>query len=267
MIKDIDGLIKDVCKQIREQCDVAVIGLSGGADSTLVAILCKEALGADNVYGCHLPYAQIDYDKFNANSARVADCLGINQYWVDISEPVNMCEKVIFSKYCVQFGSTGISLINKGNMKSRMRMICLYTINCQIAEATGKRCRVIGSGNLSEDYIGYDSKGGDSLCDFFPIGRLFKSEVFQLLDWFSDRSVIHNEMIDRHPSAGLWEGQFDEDELGYTYNEMEPSILRCLCGTQNIDNPIDKFVWERHLSNKHKHEACPVFDLGNFRIL
>ena len=268
MIKDIPALIENICKQIKERTDIAVVGMSGGADSTLVAILCREALGLENVYGCHLPYSRTDYDKFNNNSMNVANRLGLNQRWADISGPVDMCEKAILEKYRAGFGnagSIGISQVNKGNMKSRMRMICLYTINCQIAEETDKRCRVIGSGNLSEDYIGYDTKGGDSLCDFFPIGQCLKSEVYQLLDYFRDRGDIIENMIDRHPSAGLWDNQFDEDELGHTYNEMEPSILRCLTGIQDLNNPTDKFVWERHLANKHKHEACPALDLGDFR--
>jgi NAD+ synthase len=117
----------------------------------------------------------------------------------------------------------------------------------------------VGTGNKSEDYIGYDTKGGDALADVFPIGELFKSEVFQLLDYYRDRGVITEDMIDREPSAGLWEGQKDTDELEYTYDEMEPAILRAEHGELDHSLAVDEYVWNRHLENKHKHEAAPTF--------
>src|SRR5271157_4966105 len=165
MIKDVPALVVEICKQLKEKTDIAVVGMSGGADSTLVSILCREALGAGNVVGVHMPYSATDASKFNSNSVNTANKLGIRQIWFPIQEPVDSLTK-LFN----QVIESGLSQINSGNMRSRMRMITLYTIS----HAEGKdrkKARVIGTGNLSEDYIGYDTKGGDALCDFFPIGQ------------------------------------------------------------------------------------------------
>ena len=150
-------------------------------------------------------------------------------------------------------------------------MCTLYTVAHHLGDKLGKRVRVIGTGNLSEDFIGYDTKGGDALCDIFPIGQLFKSEVYQLLDFFRDMGVIDEEHIDRIPSAGLWNGQTDEQELGHTYNTMEPIVKRFLehakvqpLHTVEPTCDVSKFVLQRHLANKHKHEAPPVIELRQF---
>jgi NAD+ synthase len=255
MINNIEALLSKVTKEIREKTDIAIVGLSGGADSTLVSILCTLALGRDNVYGVHMPYNQLDKNTFNARSKSLATKLSINEETVNIQETVDALSNQFYV----------LSTLNRGNMRSRMRMVSLYTVACNIAEEVGRRVRVVGTGNLSEDYIGYDTKGGDALTDFFPIGTLFKSEVYQLLEYFVANGVIDESHVDRVPSAGLWDGQTDESELGYTYNEMEPAILRCLNGTKDLNNSLDKFVWERHLNNKHKHEAPLVIDLSEFR--
>lgn len=157
-------------------------------------------------------------------------------------------------------------------------MVFLYSYCCGIGEANeGKRARVVGTGNLSEDYIGYDTKFGDAGADFFPIGHLYKKEVYSLLDHFKEIGMIDEEHIDRIPSAGLWEGQTDEAELGYSYDEMAPAIDLCRRLTKTGLDPLDpqfvydddpkmgelvKFVWKRHLANKHKHEGPSVIDLG-----
>ena len=261
MIKDIGALLNKAKAEIRAQTDIAVIGLSGGADSTLVAVLCTLALGRENVYGIHMPYGDSDYAKFNLNSKKLSDHIGIK----DLTIPISYLVDDLANKF--ETKSRKLSTINRGNMRSRMRMVTLYTFNYDLAEETGKRCRVIGTGNLSEDYIGFDTKGGDALADFFPIGSLFKSEVYQLLDYFVSIGMLTEKLIDRVPSAGLWDGQTDEGELGYSYNEMEPSIKRCTTGAGAIDinNPIDQFVLKRHLANKHKHVGPLVIDLSEFR--
>lgn len=260
MIKDIDGLLEHVTICLRKRMDAAVIGLSGGADSTLVTLLCIEAFGKDNVYGIHMPYNKLDRETFNSKSAALADHLGITDYSVDIGGAVNM-----LAVQCNGNQDSGlISELNQGNMRSRMRMIALYTTCCQIAERTRQQVRVIGTGNLSEDFIGYDTKGGDALADYFPIGSLTKSEVYQLLEYFRNQNKITEEMINRIPSAGLWDDQTDEDELGYTYDEMEPYVAAGYKGTFHMDNEIGKFVCERHFANAHKHQAPPSIDLRSF---
>ena len=259
MIKDIEGLLNKVCNEIKQQTDIAVIGLSGGADSTLVSILCVKALGKENVYGIHMPYDEIDYTTFNTRSNKLANTLGIKHYPIGIGLAVNILTGLIQTKIGI------ISKLNKGNMRSRARMIVLYTVCCQIAQQSNKKVRVVGTGNLSEDYIGFDTKGGDALTDFFPIGTLVKSEVYQLLNYFRDQKIIDESLIDRVPSAGLWDGQTDVGELGYSYDQMESHVLHQMKGgKENEEDPISQFVWKRHITNKHKHEAAYVVDLREF---
>jgi len=240
--------------EIAAETDVAIIGLSGGADSTLVACLCTKALGRDNVYGVHMPYNKIDTDTFNNRSVKVAERLGIHSLFVPITDIANSITK------SVESAVGPISITNSGNARSRARMTILYGIAHHLGDTLNKRVRVVGTGNLSEDFIGYDTKGGDALADFFPIGNLFKSQVYQMLEKFRDEGLIDEDNIDRTPSAGLWEGQTDEGELGYTYNQMQPIIEDILAGKTG-ESDIFNFVMNRHLMNKHKHEAPKVLKI------
>jgi NAD+ synthase len=253
---------------ISEETDIAVIGLSGGADSTLVACLCVKALGPENVYGIHMPYNTTDMDTFNSRSVSLAKRLGINSLFI----PVTDIAKSITNSIEKELGCP-ISVTNAGNARSRARMTVLYGISHHLSDTLHKRVRVVGTGNLSEDAIGYDTKGGDALADFFPIGNLYKSQVYKMLEKFRDEGVIGEEHIDRTPSAGLWDGQTDEGELGYTYNEMQPVIeamlanysedqakiisdLSCVFPTELVN-----FVVGRHFTNRHKHMAPKVLNL------
>ena len=267
MIKDIPGVIKLLTDGIKKATDIATIGVSGGADSTLVTILSMLALGKENVYVYSLPHDDKDIKTFNKRSSELAKQLGVNHEILSIGKAcLAAAEDSDYEGYY------GISSLNYGNIKSRMRMIYLYTMNQRVAEKTGQKCRVIGTGNLSEDFIGYDTKGGDALADIFPIGELFKSEVYQLLDFFVEKGLISDDLVDRIPSAGLEDGQTDEKDLGYSYNEMEPVIKYCLENYTEMSYTIEKedditqFVWKRHVANKHKHMAPFVLNLGGFHV-
>lgn len=263
MIKDLRGIVDYTCKQLKNFTDIAVIGMSGGADSALVATLCTIALGKENVYGYGLPFNNFDAKTFNANSRKVARKLGIEYTEISIGATVEMAQDSLNNVL-----RRNINSMNLGNIKSRMRMIYLYSLCAQIGEICNLRARVIGTGNLSEDYIGYDTKGGDALADIFPIGSLFKSEVYQLLDYLVEMNYLEEDMIDRVPSAGLQEGQTDEGDLGYSYDEMEP-VIRFALG-EVVSGPIPcldllNFVNDRHDANKHKHETVPIIDLKEFK--
>ncbi len=261
MIRNCHKLLDHLCPEIIAATDIAVVGLSGGADSSLTAILCMKALGKENVYGISMPFDETDEQTFNALSAKLAHQIGINHLIRPVARIADAINEQILSDE-----KSEPTALNKGNSRSRARMCILYGIAHDLSSRLpNKRVRVMGTGNLSEDFIGYDTKGGDALADVFPIGELFKSEVYQLLDHFRDEGTIDDEHINRVPSAGLVENQTDEADLGYSYNEMEKGVRFCL---QNHDHmpsvqpdEVTAFVWQRHMVHKHKHEAPAVIKL------
>jgi len=264
VIRDIPAALAHLNEQITAQVDIAVVGLSGGADSSLTAILASQALGRENVYGISMPYNRTDAATFNAASASLADRIGIHHFYRPVSAIADAINDQIFLHDPAE-----LTDVNKGNARSRARMCVLYGLAHNLcSQFPGKSVRVLGTGNLSEDFIGYDTKGGDALADIFPIGELFKSEVYQLLDYFREQGIIDEAHINRTPSAGLQENQTDEGDLGYSYDAMEGSIRFCLehyhqMARQDLDE-ITAFVWQRHLTHKHKHEAPVVLHLRNF---
>lgn len=266
-IKNCKEIVEYICDEIRNFTDIAVVGLSGGADSTLVSTLCVKALGKENVYGLSMPFNQYDKDTFNSRSEKLANRLGINHYVRSINEIVSAINEMI------TIPNEELTDVNSGNSRSRARMCVLYGFAHGLStKYPNKRIRVMGTGNLSEDFIGYDTKGGDALADIFIVGELFKSEIYQLLEYFRDEGVITEDLICRTPSAGLEDGQTDEGDLGYTYDEMEPAICCCMDNYKKFScrdtvkdvTKVEEFVWERHVVNKHKHEAPPVLKLRKF---
>ena len=260
-IKDIHPAIKNAVEGIQSTVDIAIIGLSGGADSTLCACICKEALGAENVIGVSMPYGATDLATFNARSCRLAEKLGIQHRVASIGGPMNCIEDTLTEQVCSLVGTRTIDPFVLGNTRSRLRMLYLYAVSGSLSlKYPHKRVRVIGTGNLSEDYIGYDTKWGDGACDVFPISDFLKREVYMALDDFRDIGVISEDLIERIPSAGLWDGQTDEGELGYTYDAMAPAVLYCkefMEHNNAIELPEDlqkvvDFVWNRHKANSHK---------------
>jgi NAD+ synthase len=279
MIKDIEGLLRKIKDSLGSSTDVAVLGLSGGADSLLVALLCVDVLGKDNVYAVHMPASKEDFEGFNRRSVEIATALGVRQLLI----PVGDASEALSEELCEGLAG-GLSRTNVGNLRARMRMAALYGICHHLGDVLDKRVRVIGTGNLSEDFIGYDTKGGDALADIFPIGGLFKSEVYQLLDFYVRAGRIEDRLVDRVPSAGLWAGQTDEGELGVSYAAMETAIRSLvgegLEGGMGLDktrerelrrkleagelDAVEAFVLKRHLANRHKHEAPLVIPVRGF---
>jgi NAD+ synthase len=238
---DLNKAIKSICGQLKEYIGnkKAVIGLSGGIDSSVVAYLCVKALGKDSVIGLALPYA----DQSSEDGMKIADNLGIR------CDPINI-------RYMVEgFPKLdGLTDVSKGNIMARVRMVILYQY------ANHYNGMVIGTTNKTEAQIGYYTKFGDGGVDIEPIADLYKTEVFQVAKILK----IPNNIIKKKPSAGLWEGQTDEDELGITYKDLD-AILISLSDkkTDILDFEKEKIEKVMRLikTSEHKKYPPPVFQV------
>lgn len=178
----------------------AVIGISGGIDSALAAYLAVQALGAENVLGIRMPYKTSSQDSLD-HAMLVIEDLGIPHKTLPITA---MADGLIEQ-------TPGINNMRKGNIMARCRMITLYD---QSEEFKGL---VIGTGNKTEILLGYSTLYGDSAHALNPLGDLYKAQVRQL----SAALGVPQPILDKAPSADLWAGQTDEQELGFTYAEAD----------------------------------------------
>ncbi len=183
----------------------AIMGLSGGLDSTVTAYLTVEALGKENVYGLMIPYKTSSKDSFIDARDKVASKLGIieNTWTVDITAPVDL--------YFEKYGGVDADKIRKGNKMARERMSVLYDYAHKIGAI------VVGTSNKTECLLGYGTIFGDTACGVNPLGHLYKTQVRQL----AEELGVDASIINKPPSADLWEGQTDEDELGLKYEIVD----------------------------------------------
>lgn len=237
--------IRDYFSQNGPTCS-AVVGISGGKDSTIVAALCKEALGADRVVGVLMPNGvQSDIDDAKA----VVEHLGIPHMTVNIGSAYEALTQAIVQGegYDVVTGRNDLSRDAAINTPPRLRMATLYAVGQNLPNGA----RVANTCNGSEDYVGYSTKFGDSAGDFSPLAQLVVEEVRQigkLLD-------IPAYLVDKVPSDGL-SGQSDEDKLGFTYAVLDRYIR-----TGEIEDLATKERIDRlNRINKHKLEMMPSFN-------
>jgi NAD+ synthase len=226
----------------------AVIGLSGGIDSTLTAYLAVEALGADKVLGVLLPEKGITTKQDIDDALEVARLLHIEHKKIDISNVLSS-----YSSTIPDFDKTNL-LVN-GNLKARTRMCILYY------HANLMHRMVVGTGNKTELLLGYFTKYGDGGVDIEPIGCLYKTQVRALSQYMGVPACI----IDKPPTAGLWHGQTDEGELGISY-EVADQILTLLVDEKNDVSQVKKKFLAGEvdrlaallITNKHKSLPPPA---------
>ncbi len=178
----------------------AVVGLSGGVDSSVVASLLAKALGADNVYGLIMPY-RLSNPESRAHAELLAGQFKINYQVRDISPMVD----AFFAD------EPDADVVRRGNKMARERMCILYDFSAKY------RALVIGTSNKTELLLGYGTIFGDLASAINPIGDLYKTQIWQLAHYLN----IPEEIINKPPSADLWVGQTDEEELGYSYQELD----------------------------------------------
>jgi NAD+ synthase len=191
-----------------------VIGVSGGVDSAVSAALTAAALGKDDTIGVLMPY-RTSSPKSVDDARTVIDQLGMRSEVVDISEMVDA--------YCVAHKVT--DRVRRGNVMSRMRMIVLYDISAR------EQALVIGTSNKTEIIVGYGTLFGDTASAINPLGDLYKTQVWQLARHLGLPSTIVNKV----PTADLWEGQSDEEELGSTYAQLDALLFHLVDERRNDD--------------------------------
>lgn len=240
-----------------------ILGLSGGIDSTVMYMLAIRAIGVDKIFTYALPYNNCD-DKKSVKAA-----IAINKYVAGNLRAVIDIKPVVDSFYTVQ-----PSEYRLGNIMARVRMIYLYD------QAMAYNGLVLNTCNLSEDMVGYATKYGDGAGDLAPIAHLTKREIYKLAEYLQ----IPEELINRVPSAELWEGQTDEDELEFTYDELDTvihmykdsilpyskyyTIYKMYIWMDNFKGmrPVNDRVWNiirnKNIANQHKLATIPTIGVS-----
>lgn len=216
----------------------AVLGLSGGIDSAVVAALCAQAVGPKNTLGVIMPSHSQPADVQDA--ALVARTFKIEYRMVDLTDMYDAFKRLL---------PAGTQM-SDANLKPRLRMITLYHV------ANTLNRMVIGTGNRSELEVGYYTKYGDGGVDLLPIAGLLKVQVRELA-----REIgVPEEISARPPSAGLWEGQTDENELGITYEQLDGALRAIDAGdTSAIEPRVLERVTALNRGTEHKRKLAPIY--------
>ncbi len=185
----------------------AVIGLSGGIDSAVTAYLSAKAFGPKNVFCLIMPYKTSNPDS-TKDALAVVKALKVNHRVIDITKIVDAITG--------ECGGDEVSKVRKGNIMARVRMILLYD------ESALQNGLVIGTGNKTEILLGYSTIFGDSASAINPVGDLYKTQLRSLAEYLKVPEAIMN----KKPSADLWKGQTDEDELGFTYDHVDQYLYQ-----------------------------------------
>lgn len=217
-----------------------VIGLSGGIDSACTAVLCQRAMG-DQVLGVLLPC------NSNPKDAELAHLLAGSFGIQTVEVPLEPAYEALLDAL-----PPGTSSLARANIKPRLRMSALYAL------AQTRGYLVAGTGNRSELEVGYFTKYGDGGVDVEPLAELYKVEVRQL----ARELGIPQPIIDRPPTAGLWEGQTDEEEMGISYEELDATLAAIEAGeSEDLDPALVEKVQGMMATSAHKRAmppACPL---------
>ena len=195
----------------------AVLGLSGGIDSALVAYLLRDALGKENVLAIMMPYKSSNPDSLN-HAKLVIEDLGINSKTIEITDMIDAYFK----------NEKEASSLRMGNKMARERMSILFDYSSK------ENALVVGTSNKTEIYLGYSTQFGDAACALNPVGDLYKTNIWDLSRYLK----IPNELIEKKPSADLWEGQTDEQEMGLTYKEADQVLYRMLEENKTVEEVL-----------------------------
>lgn len=232
--------VRDGCRTAGFQ--KAILGLSGGVDSAVVATIAVEALGSENVRGVIMPYRSSS-PRSRSDAELVARGLHIACEVVDISPMVDAYLDT----------AKDAEKVRRGNIMARQRMIVLYDLSSR------EKALVIGTSNKTELMLGYGTIFGDLACALNPLGDLYKTQVWQL----AEALRVPEEIVVKRPSADLWEGQTDEEELGITYARAD-QLLYAMIDERRSDAELLGMGFEpgfvehvRHLIRSNQFKRRP----------
>jgi NAD+ synthase len=234
---EIEQLAERLVEWIRDRvvaadCRGAVLGLSGGIDSAVVAVLCKRAF-PDSTLALLLPCHSISQDGEHARL--VADKFSIPTRLIVLDSVYDSLSQLLPEEET----SPEAMHLARSNLKARLRMISLYYLANQL------QYLVVGSSNRSELTVGYFSKYGDGGVDVVPLGNLVKAQVRDMAHFLG----IPRDIIEKPPSAGLWPGQTDEAELGLSYHDIDRYLL-----TGEADDKVREKIEARMAACRHKRQ-------------
>ena len=238
--REIVQWIKDWFAENGPDCN-AIIGISGGKDSSVAAALCVEALGKDRVFGVLMPNGyQSDLD----DSYTLCSHLDINKGVINIERIVDCCLEGTYWAMGGFITNAICSKQTKTNLPPRIRMTMLYAISQSL------NGRVVCTDNLSESYIGYSTRWGDNVGDFAPLAHLTSEEVVAL----GDACGLPHELTHKTPADGLC-GKTDEENFGFTYETLNKYVLTGQCEDKEAKEKIDAM----HLKNAFKLKPIPAY--------
>jgi NAD+ synthase len=236
------GFVHDEVRKVG--INKAVLGLSGGIDSALVAFIAAEALGPENVHAICMPYKSSNPES-EAHARLVAQACGVNFSIVPITPMVDA--------YFAAFPEA--DNMRRGNKMARERMTILFDHSALLSAL------VLGTSNKTELLLGYGTLYGDMASALNPIGDLYKSHVWQL----SEAMGVPREVVEKKPSADLWAGQTDEEELGFSYRQVDELLYRMVDQRMTPEELIaEGFEAEfidtiyRKIQNSHFKRRLPV---------
>ncbi len=246
-----NDLASRISEWIRERVKDAgakgvVMGMSGGLDSSVTAVLCKKAF-PDTSLGLIMPCFSSKEDVEHAKI--VAKKFGIETKEMDISDIFKFFLNTLEGREYDRNVNEEID-IAVANLKPRLRMICLYYF------ANKLNYLVVGTGNKSELSVGYFTKYGDGAADILPLGDLLKTEERELAEWLD----IPKQILEKVPSADLWTGQTDESEIGMSYDVLDRILLAMESGDfSGCDPELVEKVKQMMKASRHKREQIAVF--------
>ncbi len=233
------SIIEELERWIRGQVSAArargaAFGLSGGLDSAVVGALCARALG-ERALGVIMPCMSQACDAEDA--MRVASECGIRTMTIDLES--------VLEAILSELPAAGRMAVS--NLKVRLRMVTLYYI------ANSDGLLVAGTSNKSERLAGYFTKWGDAAADFYPIAGIYKTDLYEV----ARELGVPTSILEREPSAGLWEGQTDEGEMGVTYRQLD-EILKAIEEGRPPDAPAEMVERVRRMMEASEHKRAPV---------